>query len=347
MLNSAGDRRAWLVVGAPVPRIFAALVGGGPAEDDAAEGVAGQRFVAQVGEAEGDAVGVADAEMFAVGLELDVPVVRVDAAAVEDDEIFVMVDVGDGADPLDDRAAEVPLEARLRESHAVHAARDDGLGMEAIGVRRGGGGGRGCRSRRCGGGWRGSGCGSCRRGRLGRGSCGGRPMAAAARVLEPVRVQGRERPGPGPGVTSAAGGGTVGAGAGVGARGRNCGGSLCGYRSRRSRRNAHRRGNGSGRRGHRRNRCGPEPGPSAARAKGWAGVALAGAATVLPGTATGVAAFVAFCAWARVMKRSGDNERNQDKAHGMIGFGSRQKFSARHRFFLGRTLGNMKSNLRG
>ena len=110
-----------------------ALVGGGAAEDDAAEGVAGEGLVAQVGDAEGDAVGVADAELFAVGLELDVPVVGEGAAAVEDDEVFVVVDVGDGAGPLDDFAAEEPGETLLRERDAVGAAVDDGFGMEVIG----------------------------------------------------------------------------------------------------------------------------------------------------------------------------------------------------------------------
>ena len=105
-------------------------------EDNAAEGVAGERLVAQVGEPEGDAVGVADGELLAVGLELDVPVVRVDATAVKDDEMFIMVDVRHRAHELDDLPAEDPVEALLRERHTVHAAVDDGFGAEVIGVRR-------------------------------------------------------------------------------------------------------------------------------------------------------------------------------------------------------------------
>lgn len=103
-------------------------------EDDAAEGVAGERLVAQVGEPEDDTVGVADGELLPVGLELDVPVFRVDTTAVKDDEIFVMVDARHRAHELDDLTAEDPVEALLRERHTVHAAVDDGFGTEAIGV---------------------------------------------------------------------------------------------------------------------------------------------------------------------------------------------------------------------
>ena len=105
-------------------------------EDDAAEGIAGERLVAQVGEPEDDAIGVADRKLLPVRLELDVPVVRVDATAVKDNEIFVMVDARHCAHKLDDLPAEDPFEALLRERHTVHAAVDDGLGMEVIGMRR-------------------------------------------------------------------------------------------------------------------------------------------------------------------------------------------------------------------
>ena len=114
----------------------AASVVGGSVEDDAAEGVAGEGLVAQVGEPEDDTVGVADGELLPVRLELDVPVLRVDTTAVKDDEIFVMVDVRHRAHELDDLPAEDPVEALLRERHTVHAAVDDGFGAEVIGVRR-------------------------------------------------------------------------------------------------------------------------------------------------------------------------------------------------------------------
>jgi hypothetical protein len=127
----------------------AGLVGAGAVEDEATEGVAGERLVAEVGEAEDDAVGVADDELLAVGLELDVPVVGVDAAAVEDDETFVVVDFPDRADPLDDLAAEEPVEALLRDRYAVGAAVEDGFGVEVIGGAR----------RWCGRSRSGSGCG--------------------------------------------------------------------------------------------------------------------------------------------------------------------------------------------
>jgi hypothetical protein len=116
-------------------------------EDDAAEGVAGERLVAQVGEPEDDTVGVADGELLPVGLELHVPVVRVDATAVKDDEIFVMVDVRHRAHELDDLPAEVFVEALLRGCHTVHAAVDDGFGMEVIGVWRSRRLGRACNGR--------------------------------------------------------------------------------------------------------------------------------------------------------------------------------------------------------
>jgi hypothetical protein len=111
-----------------------ALVLGGALEDDAADGVAGERRVAQVGEPEDDAVGVADGELLPVGPELDVPVVGVDATAMKDDEIFVVVDARDRAHELDDLAAEEPFEALLRERHIVDAAVDDGFGTEVIGM---------------------------------------------------------------------------------------------------------------------------------------------------------------------------------------------------------------------
>jgi len=105
-------------------------------KDDAAEGVPGQGLITKVGEPEDDVVGVADGELLPVGLELDVPVVRVDAAAVKDDEIFVMVDVRHGAHELDHIPAEDPVETLLRERYTVHATVNDGFGMEVIGVRR-------------------------------------------------------------------------------------------------------------------------------------------------------------------------------------------------------------------
>jgi hypothetical protein len=134
-------------------------------EDDAAEGVAGERLVAQVGEPEDDAIGVADGELLPVRLELDVPVVRVDTTAVKDDEIFVMVDIRHRAHELDDLPAEGPVEVLLRERHTVHAAVDDSFGTEVIGVWRLRRLGRACDGRcrrRRGGrrlifGWRGSG----------------------------------------------------------------------------------------------------------------------------------------------------------------------------------------------
>jgi hypothetical protein len=105
-------------------------------ENNAAEGVAGERLVEQVGEAEDDAVGVADGELLPVRLELNVPVLRIDATTVKDDEIFVMVDVRHRAHELDDLPAKDPVETLLRERHPVHAAIDDGFGMEVISVWR-------------------------------------------------------------------------------------------------------------------------------------------------------------------------------------------------------------------
>lgn len=105
-------------------------------EDDAAEGVSGKGLVAQMREPEGHPVSVARGELLPVGPELNVPVVRIDATAAKDDEIFVMVDACHCADELDDLPAEDPVEALLRERHTVHAAVNNGFGMEVIGVRR-------------------------------------------------------------------------------------------------------------------------------------------------------------------------------------------------------------------
>ncbi len=101
-----------------------------------AEGIAGEQRVAQVGEPEDDAVGVSNGELLPVRLELDVPVFRVDAAAMKDDQIFVMVDPRHRAHKLDDVPAEELVEAVLRNGQPVHAAVEDGFGMEVIGVGR-------------------------------------------------------------------------------------------------------------------------------------------------------------------------------------------------------------------